>query len=380
MKPKGNKSPQKDVPKPFPFLFVESEAEPPIRTDSFDPMEIVAQIGGKLQPTGQRDKIIVFHSVGFRDIQAEEIVAELAYRGTPVFYIDTTTFLEKCQLSIELGQSGKIPGVLKLPCGNLALDEVKSVWFRGPGIASGKIKHPKGSMGDFIAREGEAVLWGVIGVLDRSFWMNHPNAVQAAQDKLTQLNRAEALGLTIPRTLITNNPQKARDFFDTCRGEIILKTFTRLAYLDNGKEYLILTNQVLSQHLRKLESVRTVPCLFQELIHKDIEIRATIVGRRLFAAEIHSQSSPISKDDYRHYDFANTVYQQHTLPQAVASACLSLLDSYGLSFGAIDLIRRPDGEYVFLEINANAQYLWVQDLTGLQIRESIADVLIQGSV
>jgi hypothetical protein len=371
---------QEDDSTSFSFLFIEPESEPPDSKDSFDPMEIVSKIGGKLQPTGKRDKIIVFHSVSARDVQAEEIVAELASRGEPVFYLDTTAFLNSGQLSIELGQSKKSPGLVQLPSGNLDLNEVKSVWFRGPGIDLGELKHQTSRSAGFMIRESEAVLRGMMGVLDQAFWMNHPTAVWVAQEKLTQLCRAEALGLTIPRTLVTNEPRKARDFFEECRGEIILKTFSRLAYIQDGREYLILTNRVLQHHLNRLEKVRAIPCLFQEYIPKDIEVRVTIIGRNIFAAEIHSQSSPLSKDDYRRFDLAHTPYKPHELPKSLETTCLRLMDRYGLSFGAIDFIRRPDGEYVFLEINANAQFLWVQDLTGMPLRESVADVLVRGSI
>ena len=380
MKPERNGKPQNGDSLPFPFQFIEPEPGTPANTGSFDLMEKVTRISGKMQPTGIRDKIIVFHSLGIRDVQAEEIVAELASKGEPVFYFDTTTFLQTCQLFIELGQSGKSLGQLELPCGTLALDEVKSVWFRGPGNDLGEMEPQAGRSTGFILREAEAVLQGLQGVLDQAFWMNPPASVQGAQDKLTQLKQAEALGFTIPHTLVTNDPQKLLDFYEQCHGEVILKTFTRLAYLQDGREHLILTNRVLSQHLDQLDAVREVPCLFQEYVPKDVEIRVTIIGQRFFAAEIHSQCSPVSKDDYRRYDLAHTPYKTHTLPQALETACLKLMQYYGLSFAAIDLIRRPDGEYVFLEINANAQYLWVQDLTGMPISASVADALIQGSV
>ena len=50
----------------------------------------------------------------------------------------------------------------------------------------------------------------------------------------------------------------------------------------------------------------------------------------------------------------------------------------GLRFGAIDLILTPDGRYVFLEINPNGAWLWMQRTTGLPIGEAICDVLMAG--
>jgi D-alanine-D-alanine ligase-like ATP-grasp enzyme len=49
-----------------------------------------------------------------------------------------------------------------------------------------------------------------------------------------------------------------------------------------------------------------------------------------------------------------------------------------LAYGAIDLILTPDGRYVFIEINPNGQYQWLEDMTGLPISRRIARLLIDG--
>lgn len=373
-------SPQDSDSLPFPYHFIEPEPEVLVRSPSFDLMERVAKISGRMHPTGKRDKILVINSLGKRDVQAEEIVAELALHGAPVYFLDTSAFSHTGRLAIELGKPGQSPGLLELPAGELALGEVKAVWFRGPDIALGDTPGQISDSESFIKRETSAALFGLFGMLEDAFWVNRPVAVYAAQDKLAQLKLAESLGWLIPRTLVTNDPKRVSEFFEACGGEMILKTFRRLAYSSADQETLILTNRVLREHLDQIERVRHVPCLFQEYVPKEIELRVTVVGRRVFAAEIHSQESSISRDDYRRYDFAHTPYLPHSLPPDLEAACLGVLEHYGLAYGAIDLIRRPDGAYVFLEINANAQLLWIQDLTGMPLRETLAELLMRGSL
>ena len=41
----------------------------------------------------------------------------------------------------------------------------------------------------------------------------------------------------------------------------------------------------------------------------------------------------------------------------------------GLTFGAIDLILTPDGEYVFLEVNINGQWAYLEDMLALPISD-----------
>ena len=42
------------------------------------------------------------------------------------------------------------------------------------------------------------------------------------------------------------------------------------------------------------------------------------------------------------------------------------------------MVLTPDGRYVFLEINPNGQYLWIEKLTGLPISDAVSDLLISG--
>jgi glutathione synthase/RimK-type ligase-like ATP-grasp enzyme len=72
-----------------------------------------------------------------------------------------------------------------------------------------------------------------------------------------------------------------------------------------------------------------------------------------------------------------TSYELHQLPQEVESQCVHLTRALGLAFGAIDLILTPQGEYVFLEINPNGQWAWLQQvIPSLPLREALADLLI----
>jgi glutathione synthase/RimK-type ligase-like ATP-grasp enzyme len=46
--------------------------------------------------------------------------------------------------------------------------------------------------------------------------------------------------------------------------------------------------------------------------------------------------------------------------------------SLRLTFGAIDLVQTPSGEYVFLEVNPSGQWLWLDDMLTLGISDTIA--------
>lgn len=56
--------------------------------------------------------------------------------------------------------------------------------------------------------------------------------------------------------------------------------------------------------------------------------------------------------------------------------CLALTRKLNLQFGAIDFVETPTGEFIFLEINPNGQWAWIEEQTGMPISETIAKQLI----
>jgi glutathione synthase/RimK-type ligase-like ATP-grasp enzyme len=122
-------------------------------------------------------------------------------------------------------------------------------------------------------------------------------------------------------------------------------------------------------------AVRHAPVVVQEYVPKQVELRITVVGDRVFAAEIDSQASPMARHDWRAGDPRTMAHRRHPLPLKEAERCLRLTRALDLCFGAIDMVLTPGGEYVFLEINPNGQWGWIQDLTGMPIAEVLAEIL-----
>jgi hypothetical protein len=52
-----------------------------------------------------------------------------------------------------------------------------------------------------------------------------------------------------------------------------------------------------------------------------------------------------------------------------------LMDSFGINFASMDMILTPEGEFVFLEINPNGQWLWLEEELGLPLVASMVDLL-----
>jgi glutathione synthase/RimK-type ligase-like ATP-grasp enzyme len=59
---------------------------------------------------------------------------------------------------------------------------------------------------------------------------------------------------------------------------------------------------------------------------------------------------------------------------------MDLMTALGLRFGALDFLLTPDDEWVFLEINPNGQWAFIEQATGLPIAAAIADALTSQEV
>lgn len=204
--------------------------------------------------------------------------------------------------------------------------------------------------------------------------MSHPSAIWQAEYKPYQLRVAASLGLTIPRTVVTNDPAAIRSAFQRF-GDLIIKPTRTGHIIKDGAEYAVYTSRLLAEHLADLESARLSPSIYQALIPKKYDIRVTIVGDRCFAAAIDSPSDPAAQVDWRQTENPKLPHYPITLPDALVAMLRQLMQQLGLAFGAIDLVETPEGEYVFLEVNPSGQWLWIDEMLDLGITDAVADWL-----
>jgi glutathione synthase/RimK-type ligase-like ATP-grasp enzyme len=262
-----------------------------------------------------------------------------------------------------------------LSCQGRRVPAPTSVWYR-------RLRTPPKPDGmdegvaAFCLQETRAALVGsVIGRDTR--WMSHPTAVWQAEYKLLQLTIASRLGLSTPRTVVTNDPETVRSAFHEF-GSLIVKPVRSGHVVENGVEHAIFTSRVLEEHLGDLESTRWSPAIYQELVPKRYDVRATFVGGQCFAAAIDSQTDPAAIIDWRRTENPALPHHRITLPSETVEGLRSLLRELRLTFGAIDLVQTPSGEYVFLEVNPSGQWLWLDDQLELGISDAVTNWLTKG--
>ncbi|NUT09748.1 MAG: ATP-dependent carboxylate-amine ligase [Nonomuraea sp.] len=307
------------------------------------------------------------------DEHAERVVGALA--GADVTVFDPALFPSAATL--EIGHAGDGSTVRTLGHGGrrLVLDELTAIWYRRPG---NPVAHPLTVARDHVEEECRVMaesLWDGLECLKVP--ASRP-VIDRAGRKPYQLEVARRLGFELPATLITNDPESFLDFYDRHEGRVITKPVHGNQLEADGERFGRFAAPVTPADLGHADALRLCPIIVQAYVPKRVEVRVTVVGGELFAAEIHSQVSNHTRYDWRHYDPGATPVRVHDLPGEVSRRCLELVGRLGLSYGAIDLILTPDGRHVFLEINPNGQFLWIEDATGLPISAAIGDLLKSG--
>jgi glutathione synthase/RimK-type ligase-like ATP-grasp enzyme len=302
------------------------------------------------------------------DEHATVVAREINRLGGAAEIVDLSAFPEHVRLSMHYDCCGGREFALELPGGHRNVGDFGSVWWRRPQtpLVSSDITRPTHRL--FAVNEAQEALYGLWHTLD-AFWVNDPSRDLVAHRKPFQLQVAQDVGLRVPVTLITNDPDEARSFVDA-RGyrDVVYKSFS--ATETEWRETRIMRQEELSL----LDQVRYAPVIFQEYIEALYDLRVTVVGDEIFAAAIHSQQTAYTVD-FR-MDIENAEVEAVSLPSEVEGALRSLMTRLGLVYGAIDMRRTPDDRYVFLEINPAGQWLFIEQRSGQPIAAALAEILV----
>ena len=299
------------------------------------------------------------------DAAPEYVGAALERRGVPFFRLDTDRFPSEVQAIFDPH------GDITISDGERSISgkEVKSVWYRR-NVAPNLPEDMDPGTRDFCERETRAFLEGTLLALPTLRWLSLPQAIWRAEHKAYQLAVAAQLGFTLPYTVVTNNQKATLDFAQSRR--LVAKAVHSGYIAGSDGNQAIFTNALRDGDLEDLSGLIFAPVTFQENVEKSSDIRVTVVGAEVFAAEILSQSRDSSKVDWRATDDPNLEHRTHELPPMVAQLCQRLVSYLGLSFGAIDFALTADGSYVFFEINPNGEWLWLEDQLDTPISDRIA--------
>jgi len=192
--------------------------------------------------------------------------------------------------------------------------------------------------------------------------INRYSASRLVRNKAMQLRMARASGLKTPTTLMSNSPAAVRRFFDQYPDNAICKAFASHVWQQQGKEDLMVT-ETFSLNREELPADDEVftysPAIYQEKVRKQFDVRAVLMGERIYSFAVRT---PANSLDWRH-DAAlrNVAVERIDTPAAVESGILRFAAAAGVCTGSLDFAVDRNGEWWFLEINEQGQFLWLDD-------------------
>lgn len=289
-----------------------------------------------------------------------------ALEAKPII-LDSADFPGKWHLSF--GVANGEPRRYVLGRNDVLLDEenLVGVWWRRPRLYIPSSDVQEAHLRRFITSESRAAFEGWLHCLgDRV--INPIAADRAASYKLLQLQCAIEVGLKIPRSLATNSPVRARQFFEANGPQTVYKPFTAADW------QLIATQRLTVDAMQHMEAVSYAPVIFQEEIRKVADIRVSILDGQVFPVLIRTKlkNAPI---DWR-VDPARE-YVAHELPEPIKTSLLALMVKLGLRFAACDLALTEEGDYVFFEVNTGGQWLFAEIMADQEISWAFARALLR---
>lgn len=310
------------------------------------------------------------------DTHADEVQAKLVERAHKVLRLDTDKFIDDSgTLTVEKSHSGNYSSI-GINGEFVSSHDIYSVWYRRPTEFNLSI-HDE-SQKHFAKGEYERMVEVLYSSLDEAKWVNPYYILPQSRNKYVQLRLAERIGFKIPSTIFTSDPVAAKHFIEAAGQEAVVYKPLRspfINYKEKGYYGGIPTSVVHEENLKQIDLIRQSPGIFQIYIQKAYEIRVNLFGNKVISTKINSQDREKLVDWRKELASGNVDCEPYELPSNVEEMCINLVRSLGLNFGAIDLIRTIDGDYVFLEINQSGQWLWVQTVTQQPVMDAMIDLL-----
>jgi hypothetical protein len=190
--------------------------------------------------------------------------------------------------------------------------------------------------------------------------INRPSASNLIVNKAVQLRLAAQSGLRVPATLMSNAPGAVREFFDSFPRGAVCKPFVpHIWQTRDSKDTAVAETFPLTREQLPADEVFTfAPAIYQQRIEKQFDVRTVLMGRRVYSFALRTPGNSL---DWRHdAGIHNLDVQIVATPADVQHALLAFAQASGLCFGSADFAVDRHGQWWFLEINEQGQFLWLE--------------------
>ena len=213
-----------------------------------------------------------------------------------------------------------------------------------------------------INNDCRGALLGLLATQFRGRWISTPEATYRGSDKIAQLSAAHATGFRVPRTLVSQSRKDVLEFYEACGGDVVVKTII-------GAPGPLLETRRLHPERFDEAAFAAAPAIYQEYIRGSDHLRLNCFGDRSYAARIRT-------DDLDWRVNLDVPIEPYVVPPALHDAVRKVLDRLQLEMGVVDLKFTLEGEPVWLEVNPQGQFLFLDAFTDLRLAEKFASYLV----
>ncbi|WP_166304269.1 hypothetical protein [Bradyrhizobium sp. 2S1] len=213
----------------------------------------------------------------------------------------------------------------------------------------------------FVSAEWRFALSGLWAACFRGVWVNDPRAEMWATGKQVQLDAAAKVGFRVPKTIISNDPDQVRNFSRSLGGRIIIKKIA-------GAPGMQLATVPIDISQYDDDSIRLAPSVYQELISAKAHYRVVALGDKPIFIEIIS-----SELDWRRGISARPKVVR--VDDALIDRTKRLIRNLGLKMGIADFVIDQNGDVVFLEVNVQGQFLFLDGIGDIDTTTACAEFL-----
>lgn len=243
---------------------------------------------------------------------------------------------------------------------------VETIWLRRRGQPSTFPTHLD-AVDDDISRQESSEFWKFcqFALPERARCVNPLDAKLRAQSKIYQLRMARLVGLPIPATIVSNDPDEVQAFAARA-GTVAFKTLSPVHWKEAsalGAQALhaLFTTRVSARDLvDHMPALRYAPGIFQELIQAVREYRITMFGAHCISVTVTSEHAHDNLHDWRAGRHDTVQVRPASIPIALRERLQRFMTACQLAFGAFDILETADGQFYFLEVNEAGQFLWIE--------------------
>ncbi len=207
-------------------------------------------------------------------------------------------------------------------------------------------------------------------------WFDHPIHRSYADNKIRQLTKAKQVNLVVPPTLVTNDFEQIKKFISL--GKVVYKTLYA-PVIDYGQQGTSVVHTTLLDPKRLMEYgelISSCPGIFQSFVEKAYDLRIHFINGHIIPIKIDSQKFEESIIDWRKANFRKLNYEIVEIPQDIKTKISIFMQELNLRLGIFDFAVTANGEYVFLELNPDGNWLWIDSFINYQISQKIAEQLV----